>query len=260
MESKGKGLKRDEYIYLTKLFLKVNRHEEIIKWVKGFVELDPILSLQERNLCTSAFKNMVGSKRSMWRTVRNTEKKAIKAENENNLRSARDLRHRIEKELRQSIAQVDDLLENHLIPNAKEAEDQVYYLKLKGDYHRYAAEFHGGEDRENSIELAEQCYNLAYQISEENIPIGSSTRLGLALNFSVFFWEIKEMKEEAMLVAQNAFDQAIEILEELEKQKAKESILIIQLLKENLTMWNNQVMGEMQDLENIENLEEEEMN
>ena len=52
------------------------------------------------------------------------------------------------------------------------------------------------------------------------------------------------MKEEACSIAKNAFDESMKVLDDLEKSKAKETLLIIQLLKENLILWNNEMNEE----------------
>jgi hypothetical protein len=99
----------------------------------------------------------------------------------------------------------------------------------------------------SAVELAEKAYTEAYQIAEKNIPIANSTRLGLALNFSVFFYEIKNMKEEACNIAKESFNEAMKVLDDLEKVKAKDTLLIIQLLKENLILWDNEMNEEEQN-------------
>ena len=68
--------------------------------------------------------------------------------------------------------------------------------------------------------------------------------MGLDLNFSVFYYEIKGLKEEACTIAKNAFDESMKSLDDLEKSKAKDTLLIIQLLKENLILWTNEMNGE----------------
>ena len=88
----------------------------------------------------------------------------------------------------------------------------------------------------------------AYEIAEAHIPIQNSIRLGLALNFSVFYYEIKMLREEACQIAKNAFEEAIKIVDDLERNKAKDTLLIIQLLKENLILWNNDNNEEDDDI------------
>ena len=132
------------------------------------------------------------------------------------------------------------------MPNASDAETKVFFLKLKGDYFRYKCEYAIGNDFDAATAKSEEAYKEAYAIAEKEIPISNSTRLGLALNFSVFYYEIKNMKEEACNIAKNAFEEAMKVLDDLEKVKAKDTLLIIQLLKENLILWNNEMTEDEQ--------------
>jgi len=70
---------------------------------------------------------------------------------------------------------------------------------------------------------------------EETHPI----RLGLALNFSVFYYEIKSNSEKATAMAKEAFDDAIGGLDNVADEYYKDSTLIMQLLRDNLTLWTS---------------------
>ncbi len=74
-------------------------------------------------------------------------------------------------------------------------------------------------------------------------------RLGLALNFSVFIYEIRQNTTKACKMARDAFDEAIAALDDVEDDFYKDATLIMQLLRDNLTLWTEEVeadMGEMQ--------------
>ena len=64
-------------------------------------------------------------------------------------------------------------------------------------------------------------------------------RLGLALNFSVFLYEVQQKNEEACTLAKGAFDDAIAELDTLDEESYKDSTLIMQLLRDNLTLWTS---------------------
>ena len=83
-------------------------------------------------------------------------------------------------------------------------------------------------------------------------------RLGLALNFSVFYYEIMEKQELACKLAKDAFDDAIAQLDNLKEDQYKDATLIMQLIRDNLTLWTSEDEGdgaqvddgtEVQDLE-----------
>jgi len=111
---------------------------------------------------------------------------------------------------------------------------------MKGDYHRYLAESTTGETRQSAAEKALEAYKIASNISQELVPT-DPIRLGLALNFSVFYYEILNSPDNAIQLAKQAFDDAIEKLEQLADENYKDSTLIMQLLRDNITLWTSNV-------------------
>ena len=105
----------------------------------------------------------------------------------------------------------------------------------KGDYYRYLAEFEV-EGRDNAIKESEEAYKQASEVAEK-LSSTHPIRLGLALNFSVFHYEIMNHPEEACKLAKSAFDEAIAELDTLSEDSYKDSTLIMQLLRDNLTLW-----------------------
>jgi 14-3-3 protein epsilon len=240
-----KSYTRDEYVYLAKLYERAERFDDMVNAISAFVQLEPNLSNDERNILSAGYKNIISSKRASWRLLHSIESKEEKKASANS-HYIKEIRERVEDEMRKICDSIQGTLDKYLVPSAKDPESKVFYLKLKGDYFRYRAEFTTGSENETAANGAEQAYKDAYEIAEKSLPINSSIRLGLALNFSVFYFEIKNMKEEACHIAKNAFEEAIKILDDLEKNKAKDTILIIQLLKENLILWNNELNEEDQ--------------
>ena len=235
---------REEYVYLSKLYEKAERFPDMVKSINKFVEMDPKLTKEERNLLSAGYKNIISDKRSSWRLLNNMERKEEEKKNTTQSAYIKEIKDKIESELNQICAQIQSVIDKYLIPNATDVENKVFYLKLKADYYRYKCEFANGKEFDEACIKAEKAYKEAYEISNKEMPITNSTRLGLDLNFSVFYYEIKGLREEACNIAKTAFEEAMKCLDDLEKSKAKDTLLIIQLLKENLILWTNEMSGE----------------
>ena len=104
----------------------------------------------------------------------------------------------------------------------------------KGDYHRYLAEFAIGGKRQESADASLEAYKTATEVAQTSLAPTHPIRLGLALNFSVFYYEILNSPDQACHLAKQAFDDAIAELDTLSEESYKDSTLIMQLLRDNL--------------------------
>ncbi|CAL5434335.1 unnamed protein product [Camellia sinensis] len=93
------------------------------------------------------------------------------------------------------------LLDSMLIPSAMSGDSKVFYLKMKGDYHRYLAEFKTGGKRMEAAENTLNAYKAAQDIANTELAPTHPIRLGLALNFSVFYYEILNSPDRACSLA-----------------------------------------------------------
>jgi len=215
------------------------RYEDMCRMVSQLVTMKSAkgedLDVDERNLLSVAFKNVVGAKRASWRTLAG----GFDDVDEDLLVKYRGI---VEEELSSTIDQVLKLLTDHLCPVVKGHGDEteVFYLKMCGDYYRYLAEFKMEEEAKGIKENAEKFYKNAMDVAEANLVETHPTRLGLALNFSVCYYEILKEPEKACDLAKKSFDAAIEKLDTLNDASYKDSTLIMQLLRDNLTLWTSQ--------------------
>ena len=107
---------------------------------------------------------------------------------------------------------------------------------MKGDYFRYLAEVATGDKRSDVVEKSRESYDEAFNIAKAKMQPTHPIRLGLALNFSVFYYEILTAPDKACQLAKQAFDDAIAELDTLNEESYKDSTLIMQLLRDNLTV------------------------
>jgi 14-3-3 protein epsilon len=197
------------------------------------------LTVEERNLLSVAYKNVIGARRASWRIVSSIEQKEESRKNEEHVTLIKEYRGKIEAELSNICDGILKLLDSHLVPSSTAAESKVFYLKMKGDYHRYLAEFKTGAERKESAESTMVAYKAAQDIALAELAPTHPIRLGLALNFSVFYYEILNSPDKACNLAKQAFDEAISELDTLGEESYKDSTLIMQLLRDNLTLWTS---------------------
>merc|ERR1712144_74721 len=132
-----------------------------------------------------------------------------------------------------------NLLDGSLIPKASNGESKVFYQKMKADYYRYIAEFSDGDKKDAAAESARGAYKAAQAVAEKDLAVTHPIRLGLALNFSVFQYEVLGEPDEACKMAREAFEHAIAELDNVAEDSYKDSTLIMQLLRDNLTLWTS---------------------
>jgi 14-3-3 protein beta/theta/zeta len=228
---------REELVQKAKLAEQAERYDDMAASMKKVTEAGQELTNEERNLLSVAFKNVVGARRSSWRVIASIEQKT--EGNEKKQGMAKEYKEKVEKELRDICKDVLALLDKHLIAKASNAESKVFYLKMKGDYYRYLAEVASGTSKTEVIGESEKAYQAALDIAKEQMQSTHPIRLGLALNYSVFFYEILNSPDRACHLAKQAFDDAIAELDTLNEDSYKDSTLIMQLLRDNLTLWTS---------------------
>lgn len=177
----------------------------------------------------------MGTRRTAWRAVSAIEQKE-ETKGSKFLEIIREYKAKVEGEVEGVCNEVVEILDKNLVPKAANAESEVFYLKMKGDYYRYMAECMVGDKHEKATKAAHDAYKKAYE-KAESLATTNPIRLGLALNYSVFHYEILNSPEEACKLAKAAFDSAIADLEGLEDEQYKDSATIMQLLRDNLTLW-----------------------
>jgi hypothetical protein len=254
---KPSDLDREAALYMAKLAEQAERYDDMVKYMKRIVDLGiPAnkLSVEERNLLSVGYKNMMSVRRTAWRTVqqyyeKNSEESSPMAAHDDSYS-----RH-ISQEVFALIDEVRDEVVTKYVdgPNKCQGDDKeetqeviVFFKKMEGDYNRYGAEISDNNpEMKESYKKAAQAAYVKAQETAKDLPSTNPIRLGLALNFSVFHYEICDQKHEASQLAKEAFDTAIDHLDTLGDDEYKDSTLIMQLLKDNLTLWNN----DQEDLE-----------
>ena len=237
---------REEYVYLSKLYERAERFQDMVSVINKFIEITPKLSKDEKNILSAGYKNILSDKRASWRLLNSMERKETKKKSPQ-VPHIREIKSHIESELKKIFDDMHNLVDKYLLPNAEDPESKVFYLRLKGDHYRYLCEISKDKELEKAIEKAEKVYKEAYEISEKELPFINSTRVGLCLNMALFFYEIKGDKKEGCKIAKKSFEESMKYLDDLEKFKSKDVLLLIQLLKENLIFWSSEMNEDEQN-------------
>lgn len=227
--------KRAEFKKMARAAENAERYEDMCQFMKYLVEnITTDLDVEERNLLSVAYKNVIGTRRASWRT--------LSADLEEGNSHTKNFLVVVEKELIRTCEEVLAILKKLHTSNTDTAcksndksEAQVFYLKMAGDYYRYLAE--SVSSSEEYPLKAKEYYQQANDLAENSLAATHPIRLGLALNFSVCHYEILKDQKQACELAKKAFDDAISKLDQLDEADYKDSTLIMQLLRDNLTLW-----------------------
>ncbi len=210
------------------------RHDDMCVFMREVVKATgggKDLSFDERNLLSVAYKNAVGGRRAAWRVLNMDE---------NQSPASVRFREHVESELEALCKDVIELLEKYLIPHPEaNDESKVFYQKMAGDYYRYLAEFVTSDELPELQKLSGDFYKAAMDTASQIMEPTDPVRLGLALNYSVCLYEILKDRDAACKLASDAFDAAILRLDQLDEQQYKDGTLILQLLRDNLTLWTS---------------------
>lgn len=224
---------------MAKLAEQAERYDEMVEAMKRVAKLDVELTVEERNLLSVGYKNVIGARRASWRIMSSIEQKEEAKGNDHNVKRIKEYRQKVEAELSKICHDIMTIIDEHLIPSSNIGESTVFYYKMKGDYYRYLAEFKTGNERKEAADQSLKAYQTASSTAESDLAPTHPIRLGLALNFSVFYYEIMNSPERACHLAKQAFDEAIAELDTLSEESYKDSTLIMQLLRDNLTLWTS---------------------
>jgi len=249
---------REEHVYRAKLAEQAERYDEMVEAMKKVANMNVELTVEERNLLSVAYKNVIGARRASWRIISSIEQKTDSPEKDGSEKSERkvqmmkDYRGKVETELKDICLDILNILDENLIKHSHSGESKVFYCKMKGDYHRYLAEFSTAASRKDAAEASLVAYKTASDTATAELAPTHPIRLGLALNFSVFYYEILNSPERACRLAKAAFDDAIAELDTLNEESYKDSTLIMQLLRDNLTLWTSDMTTDGEEKQDIQ--------
>jgi len=222
---------RSDLVYMAKL-AEQSEFDELVANMKAVARHSQELSEEERELLSNAYKNVVGPRLSTWKLVTSIEEKGD-AEKPH---LVQDFKSKVEGQLVDSCNEILAIIDECLIPNSTREDAKVFAYKMKGDYHRYLAMVQTGESQKLAVSSAIDAYTAA-NVAAESLPSTHPLRLGVALNFSVLYYDVINSPDRACDIAKSAFDDAIAELDSLREDAYKDTSLIMQMLRDNLSKW-----------------------
>ena len=228
----------DEQIFMARVAEQSERFRDMVDFLKPVIkEKGASLSTDERNLLSVAFKNLVSQQRTAIRTISAIE------QNQKYVKFAGGMgeyKKKIEEELYRNCDEIIALIRADVLGKAADDESRAFFLKMIGDYCRYVAESAKGERLEKTKTDALAAYDEACKIAEKSLNACNSIRLGLALNFSVFHYEVMQDVKRACELGDKALKDALDKLDDCDEETFRDAQSIIELLRENLGLWKDE--------------------
>ena len=227
---------------------QAERFDDMFAFLREVIALkDSDFSTEERNLLSVGFKNLIGANRTAIRTIAAIEQNPKYTKYNTALEA---YKKKIEGELYDQCMSIVNLVKDKCLAKASNSESKAFFHKMAGDYYRYIAESAQGAKLEEVKKGAEEQYQAAQQISDTDLGACNPIRLGLALNFSVFYYEVKNDHKKACTLGEAALQNALDKIDECDEETFRDAKSIIELLKENLSLWKEEGEGgnELEDL------------
>lgn len=246
------GYSFENLVYCARICDQIEQFDWMMIYVDEVISRCQALNFDEWNMVSVAFKNNVGPARTSWRISdsicrRETGKNPL-ASNSSQIECAKRIKKQCEKRVVKLCKEILDRLENKIMKVESDVHAQIFYLKMQGDYYWYIAEVQidsvATDDEKwelNSVKMAKTSYEKATTMAYANLTTTDPVRLGLDLNFSVFFYEILKDAKKACEIAKLSFDNAIYEIENIADDHYKDTTTIMQLMRDNLNLWSAEI-------------------
>ena len=239
----------EEKIFMARVAEQAERFDDMVDFLKEVVNgKDSDFTTEERNLLSVGFKNLIGTKRTALRTISAIEQNPKYSKFADALGN---YKKRIEEELFNQCINIVNLVKDKCMTLASNNESKAFFLKMAGDYYRYVAESATGDKLNEVKNGALEYYNKATEISNKDLDPCNPIRLGLALNFSVFHFEVMNDHKKACELGEHALQTALEKIDDCDEETFRDAKSIIELLKENLSLWKEEDDDNKNDVEDL---------
>ena len=239
---------------MAKVAMKAHCYKDGISFIKESLKAKSDLTKEEIDVFSRCFKKYLNSSRDAIQTLDEVlaEKEKTITLNpikfQNFKKAIEEHRQVLVEELTSTANDVLMLIDSALIPTCSDSTCSIYLNKLKGDYYRYLAEFSpSNEIKEGHAGRAKAAYEAALLAVNDQLLPSDPLYLALMLNYSVFQYEILGQKEDALDKLDSSFNDAVRFLEDLDETQYKESTMMLQLIRDNVTLWRDLRQDETND-------------
>ena len=214
------------------------RFEDAVKYIEEIIKKrKEDLTKDEKNIFYNSYKYIINSKRCALRSTNLVEEKE-KRHSSKYLPIVTNYKNILETEINDICKNVINLINNYSLKKTLTEESKVFYLKMKGDYCRYLCEITSNENQ-NYVDESEKSYKEANDIAQ-NFPWTNPLRIGLSLNYCVFYYEIKKNVSQAIKIGKEAVKGAKKQFDKIKEEEDKDAALTLQTLKENIILWEKE--------------------
>ncbi len=229
----------EKKLYLAMLAEQCERYKDMIEILENLINIKKEeMNLDEKNLISIAYKNYISEIRSAISIIITYENEEISKENSPYLEYIKEYKENVIKELEIECVKICNSIQNIIMPKLETKDKKVFFGKLKGDYYRYIAENTEGEIKKKYSELSLKTYNESL-IEANDLNYKNSSKLGLLLNLSVFYYEVNFDFNEALNLVKDTLNKGKNALNGVneDNEEFKESISILNLINDNIKMW-----------------------
>jgi len=227
----------EEKIFMARVAEQCERYDDMVEFLRPILkEKGGDFTVEERNLLSVGFKNLIGGKRTAIRTIAAIEQNPKYTKFAGALTA---YKRKIELEMQKNCQDIIDMIKADAMKSSSDIEGKAFFLKMVGDYYRYMAESAQGDVLDKARNGALQNYKEAETAGKE-LAACNSIKLGLALNFSVFYYEVMQDSKQACQLAETALQEALNKIDDVDEETFRDAKSIIELLKENLTLWKEE--------------------
>jgi 14-3-3 protein epsilon len=228
---------RDVALFMAQVLDQTDRYQDMMDFMKRVVDLNPSLTVDERNLLAVSYKNVLTPRRNGLQTLSAIAAHMDGQATANRIREISDIRARLEAEVQAICNQLIDLVTNKLLPAAGTPDARVFFEKLCADYYRYMCESVSGDEQREVAAKARDAYVSAIEEAKAALRPASPVYLSLVLNYTVFLDETLQSRAEAIETATATYGECSISIQDVGDDERAEVSMLLEVLRANISAW-----------------------